>query len=267
MAIPQMGANGLRDTVNNNITDAQRLWNLRSGLNVAALNCLRAEHATLVDNYKTMLNAHKRELASTNTALQKEYRNRYGASYRDQQDSYMTQVYNYFALPPALSDFCDVSLQVSNEVTQVPAGQLGAYAQTALPRMEAVFENFFRAYEQYRVNLAAWTEAYGPKTVTTVRTYGAVGDPATTMLEGTYSAPETAVTYTPVASTAAQGQSDLTAPVDMGAQPQIQFVSGTGETAGNDEVTQPSQPSGPAPQFVSQPVVQTDEKDEANSGN
>lgn len=161
MAIPQVAANGVRQTVNSGITAEQKLWNLRSALNVAALNCLRAEHAALVDNYKVLLKQHSRQLAATNNALTKQYRDRHGNGYRNQQDAYMTRVYNYFALPPVLPEFCNIALQVSHEVVQVKPGQLHVFAEQALPRMEAVYENFFRAYEQYRVDLAAWDARYG----------------------------------------------------------------------------------------------------------
>ena len=168
MAIPTVETvSGVRQTVNANLTPAQTTWNLRSALNVAALNCQAPEHASLVDNYGQKLKLHARELAATNRALESEFRQRYGGTFRDVQDSYMTQVYNYFALPPANQNFCKVAYDLSHEVILVAPGELGVYAASALPRIEAVFENFFRAYEQYRVDLQAWDSQYGPPTVTT----------------------------------------------------------------------------------------------------
>lgn len=161
MAIPRLTAEGYRQTVNTGISDHQKLWNVRSGLNVAALNCLRPEHAGLVDNYKTILKRHSRQLASTNRALASEYRQKHGRSFRDHQDAYMTRVYNYFALPPVLPEFCNVALDVSHEIAALPAGQLESYSPTALAKLEQVFENFFSAYEKYRVDLAAWDARYG----------------------------------------------------------------------------------------------------------
>lgn len=161
MTIPALGRDGQRLTVNRGISSMQTLWNLRSGLNVAALNCQRAQHTALVDNYKVLLKRHSRELAKANTALAAEYRKAHGASYRSVQDTYMTRVYNYFALPPTLPQFCDAALAVSGEVVKVAPGGLEQYSLTALPRLEAVFENFFRSYEQYRVDLTAWDSRYG----------------------------------------------------------------------------------------------------------
>jgi hypothetical protein len=174
MAIPRVTSTGVRETVNTGISEQQALWNVRSGLNVAALNCLRSEHAALVENYRTFLKRHSRQLAATNSALAREYRNKHGRSYRDQQDAYMTRVYNYFALPPVLPEFCDVAHQLSHEVVQVKPGELDTFAMQALPRMEAVYQNFFSAYEKYRVDLAAWDARFGSSGVRTLEaTYGA----------------------------------------------------------------------------------------------
>ena len=162
MAIPQMAADGARQTVNYGISNEQKLWNVRSGLNVAALNCRNTEHLSLADNYRTFLNRHKRQLSRTNRDLASQYRKEHGRNYRNAQDAYMTRVYNYFALPPALPAFCDVAHELSIEAAQVPAGQLHTFTETALPRMEAVYEEFFSAYEKYRVDLAAWEAQYGP---------------------------------------------------------------------------------------------------------
>ncbi|HAU22615.1 MAG TPA: hypothetical protein DCS24_08490 [Erythrobacter sp.] len=123
----------------------------------------------LVDNYKILLRRHSRELGRANRDLATEYRREHGSKYRRVQDSYMTRVYNYFALPPTLPEFCDAALELSHEVTQVLPGRLKEYAATGLPRMEAVFENFYQSYEQYRVDLAAWHARHGP---TSASTYG-----------------------------------------------------------------------------------------------
>lgn len=156
-----VGPDGVRQTVNANLSSAQTTWNLRSALNVAALNCLKPQHAGILPAYKAFLNTHARKLSSTNVALQGEFRKRYGATYRDVQDSYMTQVYNYFALPPVLNSFCDTALTVATEVPATAGADLDLFASGAMQRLEGVYENFFRAYEQYRVNLNAWDAQYG----------------------------------------------------------------------------------------------------------
>ncbi len=185
MTIPMVGPDGVRQTVNANLTPAQTTWNLRSALNVAALNCLKPRHAGILPGYKSFLDNNVRKLSATNRALQSEFRQRYGATYRDVQDSYMTQVYNYFALPPALDDFCDMSLAVVMEMPAAGGEDLDLYAARALPRIEGVFDSFFRAYEQYRVDLTAWNAQYGPPTITTtVQGYANPLNPATSVPAG-----------------------------------------------------------------------------------
>ena len=64
--------------------------------------------------------------------------------------------------------------QLSFEAAQAKPGELNVFAQQALPRMEAVYEKFFSAYEQYRVDLAAWDARYGGGGSRTMdATYGA----------------------------------------------------------------------------------------------
>ncbi len=189
MAIPSVGLNGVRQTVNAGISDTQTVWNVRSGLNVAALNCTRFEHAALVENYRAYLKVHSRELARANRNLGREFRAEHGRSYRNVQDSYMTQVYNYFALPPALADFCDVALELSREVITVQPGGLGEYSPIALGRMEAVFENFYRSFEQYRTDVAAWDARYGPNHGLATSSFGPAGE--TVNLQARYPAPAT----------------------------------------------------------------------------
>lgn len=162
MPIPAVDASGVRQTVNANLTPAQKTWNLRSAMNVAALNCAGAKYAPILGAYKALLGTHARSLAATNRAVEKEFRDRYGAaSYLARRDAYMTKVYNYFALPPARPDFCDAALVVGSELLTVAPGGLDNFAALALPRIEQVFENFFRAFERYKVEVAAWDAQYG----------------------------------------------------------------------------------------------------------
>jgi hypothetical protein len=218
MTIPAVGLDGRRQTVNTGISDLQTVWNVRSGLNVAALNCRSIRHAGLVENYSSYLVTHKRQLADTNRKLGREYRTKHGSSYRNAQDAYMTQVYNYFALPPALPAFCDEALAISRDAMLVPRGELGTFSAAALPRMEGVFENFFRSYEQYRADVLAWDAKYGSggsgfgNTITgtgpTIRT----GQPITPSIETVGAAPSTAAPAAALPAEAAPSVSTFPAP-------------------------------------------------------
>jgi hypothetical protein len=73
----------------------------------------------------------------------------------------MTQVYNYFALPPTRANYCNVALGIANEYLAAKPDDLAAFASSGLQRFEAVFEQFFREYEQYRVASTDWDLKYG----------------------------------------------------------------------------------------------------------
>ncbi|GGD42924.1 hypothetical protein [Croceicoccus pelagius] len=160
LAVPATDAMGIRQTVNTGLTSAQTTWNLRSAYNVAALNCQGPEHAAMAAQYGEFLKTHTRELSATNRALDSEFRQKYGPGYKDVRDKYMTQVYNYFALPPALDRFCAAALSVSNQLTTVEKGNLDVAAATLLPQLESVFLQFFSEYEAYRVAATAWDARY-----------------------------------------------------------------------------------------------------------
>ena len=163
MTIPQVAPDGVRQTVNAYITPAQTTWNVRSALNVAALNCLADEHAGILPNYKLFLENFDKPLDRANDAVEAEFREKYGdrKTGRAELDSYMTKVYNYFTMPPAKAEFCDAALELSNESTMVAPADLESFSARALARFEGVFEDFFRSFERYRTNLATWDSLYG----------------------------------------------------------------------------------------------------------
>ena len=161
MFIPIVDRLGVRQTVNANLSSAQTVWNLRSALNVAALNCLRPGDEPILTAYSDMLKSFARPLSATNRALDSEFRQKYGASYHTVRDEYMTQVYNYFALPPVMSDLCDTALAVSNEYLAAKPEDIDLFAANTLPRFEQRFLGFFGEYERWREDVAAWDARYG----------------------------------------------------------------------------------------------------------
>ncbi|PEQ12639.1 hypothetical protein B2G71_10020 [Novosphingobium sp. PC22D] len=162
LTIPPVGIDGTRVTVNSNISTEQKIWNLRSAYNVAALNCLDTQYAPILAGYSQFLQTHSKALASVNKDLDRRFRENYGSKvYIRERETYQTQVYNYFALPPVKSAFCNAALQVSNELLTVPAGQLETYALNGLDKVDTPFREFFNSYDQYRSDLRAWESLYG----------------------------------------------------------------------------------------------------------
>ena len=73
----------------------------------------------------------------------------------------MTEVYNYFAMPPARRDFCAAALDVANAYLAAAPENFSLFAVNGLQRYEQAFEAFFSAYEDYEVQSAAWDVRYG----------------------------------------------------------------------------------------------------------
>ncbi|MDP8994424.1 MAG: hypothetical protein M3N07_05475, partial [Pseudomonadota bacterium] len=71
---------------------AHMLWNLRAGLNVAALQCQFSPYLRAVDNYNALLAHHSRELAAAYTTLGGYFRRIHGAAQGPRRfDDYSTQ--------------------------------------------------------------------------------------------------------------------------------------------------------------------------------
>ena len=94
-------------------TADEAVWNFRSGWNVAALNCTRPQHAPMLEGYQAPSSTPyqgswpQSTPRSTGNIRQLQSTDRAATAARE---AYMTQVYNYFALPPARGGLCDAAL-------------------------------------------------------------------------------------------------------------------------------------------------------------
>ncbi|MBB4858479.1 hypothetical protein HNO88_001802 [Novosphingobium chloroacetimidivorans] len=161
MRIPEVADDGTRKTVNTSVSTAQAVWNLRSAYNVAALNCVEPEYAPVLAGYKDFLKIHDKSLDKADADLKKNFNGAFGKSGTRERETYQTQVYNFFSVPPVKSTFCNAAMALATEMASVPAGQLEGYAPQGLAKIEAPFMAFFDAYDQYRADLAAWQAKYG----------------------------------------------------------------------------------------------------------
>jgi hypothetical protein len=107
---------------------AHLIWNLRSGLNVAALQCQFSPYLRTVDIYNSILAHHSRELASAYTALEGYFRRTGGRAGPRQFDQYSTQTYNNFSTLQAQYAFCQTAARIAREALAAPKGQLGTLA-------------------------------------------------------------------------------------------------------------------------------------------
>lgn len=167
MTIPPVTENGERHTVNYGISTPQAVWNLRSAYNVAALNCVEPQYAPILDGYKRFLKIYAKSLDHANREIDRSFA--VGHSGREAivaRESYQTQVYNYFSLPPAGTGFCEAAMGVTQDLAGVDPGQFDTWSYIGLAKMEKPFKDFFDAFEKYRADLAAWEAAYGGGLVT-----------------------------------------------------------------------------------------------------
>jgi hypothetical protein len=163
MELPPLQADGRRTTLNSNLDANSTLWHFRSAWNVAALNCLAPEEAPILQGYAAFLKQYSRALSAANVALDQRFARELGSRGAGivARENYMTQVYNYFALPPAQSDFCNAALAIATDYLAAPPASAGELAAANLPRYEAVFQDFYRQYQQYQVASAAWDDRWG----------------------------------------------------------------------------------------------------------
>ena len=64
----------------------------------------------------------------------------------------MTELYNHFARPATLEEFCPLAQQHLEAVQTLPAAELEGYALPALVGMEDVFQRHFAVIEEYQLS-------------------------------------------------------------------------------------------------------------------
>ena len=116
---------------------AHLLWNLRSGLNVAALQCQFSPFLRTVSNYNALLAHHNRELAAAYTALEGYFRRTAGRNGPRQFDLYSTQTYNGFSAFNAQYGFCQTAAKIGREALATPKGQFGQLAANRMREFRA----------------------------------------------------------------------------------------------------------------------------------
>lgn len=147
LIIPARLADGSYATPNRSVSAAAAAWHLRAAFNVAALNC---NDPALAPAYNRFLKAHRGALKDAHHALTREYGD--AASF----DPAMTRLYNYFAQPPVMAQFCATAAPLLHQVAAMPAAELPTAAPTALAQVDRPFTDFYARYDAWRVDLAAW---------------------------------------------------------------------------------------------------------------
>ncbi|HZG08584.1 MAG TPA: hypothetical protein VEZ70_06365 [Allosphingosinicella sp.] len=138
---------------------AHLLWNLRSGLNVAALQCQFSPWLRAVPNYNAILAHHSAELASAYTVLNG-YFKRIGGTAAGMKafDDYSTSTYNNFSTLQAQLGFCQVAADIAKNALNTPKGQLLPLAERRMRELRnslvPLHESGF-GFNPYAINLPA----------------------------------------------------------------------------------------------------------------
>jgi hypothetical protein len=112
---------------------AHLLWNLRAGLNVAALQCQFSAFLRAVPNYNGILAHHSTELASAYTTLNNYFKRVHGAVKGQKLfDDYSTSTYNNFSTLQAQYGFCQTATNIAKSALAAPKGQLYPVAQARM---------------------------------------------------------------------------------------------------------------------------------------
>jgi hypothetical protein len=111
---------------------AHLLWNLRAGLNVAALQCQFSDFLRAVPNYNGLLAHHSVELAAAYTTLNNYFKRTQGAKGQKAFDDYSTATYNNWSTLQAQMIFCQTATNITKSALATPKGQLINLAQSRM---------------------------------------------------------------------------------------------------------------------------------------
>ena len=123
---------------------AHLLWNLRAGLNVAALQCQFSPYLRAVDNYNGILAHHSAELAGAYSVINGYFKRVNGAKGQKAFDDYTTITYNNWSTLQAQYGFCQTASGIAKEALARPKGQLYVTAQN---RMRELRSSLVAAYD------------------------------------------------------------------------------------------------------------------------
>jgi hypothetical protein len=109
-------------------TEANAIWTMRAGLNVAALQCQFSPFLATVRNYNDVLKQHSAELAKAQTTMQAHFKRYDKAKGLNSFDQYTTKTYNSFSTLDAQYSFCETASFVGRAALVLSKGNFGSFA-------------------------------------------------------------------------------------------------------------------------------------------
>lgn len=142
---------------------AHLLWNMRAGLNVAALSCQFSPYLRTVANYNALIAHHSRELAAAYTVLEGYFRRVNGRTGPRQFDQYSTNTYNGFSTMEAQYGFCQMAARLGKEALATAKGQFGQFSGQHLRELRGSLTPVADGYGFNRSPVQLTPIALGPR--------------------------------------------------------------------------------------------------------
>lgn len=109
---------------------ASLVWNMRAGLNVAALQCQFSPYLRVVDNYNDILAHHSKELMNAYNTVGGYFKRTHGAKPGQKLfDDYSTVTYNNFSTLHAQVGFCQTAADIAKDALRRPKGEFHITAE------------------------------------------------------------------------------------------------------------------------------------------
>ena len=142
---------------------AHLLWNMRAGLNVAALSCQFSPYLRTVGNYNAIIAHHSRELAAAYTVLEGYFRRVNGRNGPRLFDQYSTNTYNGFSTMEAQFGFCQMAARLGKEALAMPKGQFGQFSTQRFRELRGSLTPVIDGYGFNRTPIQLTPIALGPR--------------------------------------------------------------------------------------------------------
>lgn len=120
---------------------ADAVWNMRAGLNVAALQCQFSPFLATVPTYNALLRQHSDELADSFKVMTGYFVRVKGPKVGQRAfDTYATRTNQSWSTFDAQYSFCNAAAMAGRRALGIPKGQFGDFAAAELPPLRASLE-------------------------------------------------------------------------------------------------------------------------------
>lgn len=128
---------------------AELVWNMRSGLNVAALQCQFEPMLMSVQNYNVLLYNHRDELKKAIDTLTKYFNrtNKAKKAAQDALDRFGTRTYSSFTAVASQYGFCQTAAAIAAEAAMAPRG---TFHEIAAAHMRELRTSLIRQFSEQR---------------------------------------------------------------------------------------------------------------------